>query len=92
LSDHSLSAIRILTADRRSVQRKIGILRSQLAARGDRGVPTDAELRESIVRLGCEVVRLFSDERALIAAARTADERKPRRPREGPGRSRAPER
>ncbi len=73
--DPSLSAP--FTAEGKALQREIESLRGRIAGRDPESGETDAQLRESIVRFGCEVARLFADQKALDAAGRPAGEREP---------------
>jgi hypothetical protein len=51
------------TAERKALQREIESLRGRIVTHAGRSGETDAQLRESIVRFGHEVVRLFANEK-----------------------------
>ena len=63
-------------AEGKALQREMESLRGRILGRDAESGETDAQLRESIVRFGCDVVRLFTDQKALNAA-RSAGEREP---------------
>ena len=70
-------SLRMARAEREALQRQIESLRSRATSSGDSSSTADAQLRDSIGRLGREVVRLFSAQKGSEGTDSSAEDPPP---------------